>query len=508
MQRSAFRQDRRTFIKTAAIAGGLALQHALGAPFSWAGRQPTAEPTAPYGENAEAGGVFDQAEALTVRYLDDIEQRLQIRLKEKDQPFTDELRMWLIRLAMQPLVAGAVSNSLEMIGDSKNARERLSFIMPLVRWMSEPFLFPLETEGTPEEQKREIDKVFGLMARLRTQGLSTSLDNVGDASLSSADAQAYQQYYLALVRAFIDSSKADQLNMSLKLSALVYDMDAALGDGAEAESKRREIVEAFSKLLETAAQAPDRSIFLRIDMEEYAYKDLTLRLFREIVESNPSTAFDASGKLRLGVVIQAYLRDSARDVQMLADWARKNKLRAPIRLVKGAYLDFERDAAADLGYPSPVWDHKPSTDANYEAVSAYMLLNLDAVDPAFATHNIRTQAHAMALAEAYGLSPNDAPIQMLYGMGDSIKHVIASMHRPMRAYIPAGSLARGLKYAGRRFAELASSDNALARTMRGDFSGVNTSAPVFTGKQDQADSEDVRAILEQALANKGESSHF
>jgi RHH-type proline utilization regulon transcriptional repressor/proline dehydrogenase/delta 1-pyrroline-5-carboxylate dehydrogenase len=274
--------------------------------------------------------------------------------------------------------------------------------------------------------------------------------------------------------------------MSLKLSALVYDLDAALGDGAEAESKRREIVEAFSKLLETAAQAPDRSIFLRIDMEEYAYKDLTLRLFREIVESNPSTAFDASGKLRLGVVIQAYLRDSARDVQMLADWARKNKLRAPIRLVKGAYLDFERDAA----------------------VSAYMLLNLDAVDPAFATHNIRTQAHAMALAEAYGLSPNDAPIQMLYGMGDSIKHVIASMHRPMRAYIPAGSLARGLKYAGRRFAELASSDNALARTMRGDFSDVNASAPVFTGKQDQADSEDVRAILEQALANKGESSHF
>jgi RHH-type proline utilization regulon transcriptional repressor/proline dehydrogenase/delta 1-pyrroline-5-carboxylate dehydrogenase len=334
------------------------------------------------------------------------------------------------------------------------------------------------------------------------------LDNVGDASLSSADAQAYQQYYLALVRAFIDSSKADELNMSLKLSALVYDLDAALGDGAEAESKRREIVEAFSKLLETAAQAPDRSIFLRIDMEEYAYKDLTLRLFREIVESNPSTAFDASGKLRLGVVIQAYLRDSARDVQMLADWARKNKLRAPIRLVKGAYLDFERGVAANLGYPSPVWDHKPSTDANYEAVSAYMLLNLDAVDPAFATHNIRTQAHAMALAEAYGLSPNDAPIQMLYGMGDSIKHVIASMHRPMRAYIPAGSLARGLKYAGRRFAELASSDNALARTMRGDFSGVNTSAPVFTGKQDQADSEDVRAILEQALANKGESSHF
>ena len=73
------------------------------------------------------------------------------------------------------------------------------------------------------------------------------------------------------------------------------------------------------------------------------------------------------------------------------------------------------------------------------------------------------------------------------------------MGRPLREYIPAGSLARGLKYAGRRFAELASSDNALANTMRGDFSDVNANTPVFTGAQDIKDSRAVKAILEQAL---------
>ncbi len=491
--------NRRAFIKTAAIAGGMALQHSLIPQFLWAGKQIPPNPEDVLRDNAQAGGVFDQAGEQTALYLGQMERLLRVRLEKHDQPFSEDLRMWLIGLSMQPVISGWVSDSLELLGDSKKARERLSFIMPLVRWMSEPFLFPVETQGAPEEQKKEVDKIFKLMSRMKSQGFTTSLDNVGDASLSPEDAAAYQEYYAALTRVFIASKNTGELYMSLKLSALVHDLDAALGDGEKAGAKRREIVDALSRLLKTASRERKRSIFLRIDMEEYAYKDLTLRIFRETVENNPSTVYGASGELRLGVVIQAYLRDSARDVQILTDWARARNIRVPIRLVKGAYLDFEREVAAALGRPSPVWDNKPSTDANYEAVSAYMLLNPDAVDSAFATHNIRSQAHAMALAEAYGLSPDAAPIQMLYGMGDPLKEVIASMRRPLRAYIPAGSFARGLKYAGRRFAELAGGDNALAKTMRGDFSEINTAAPVFTGKQDKEDSAIVRKILEQAL---------
>ena len=89
----------------------------------------------------------------------------------------------------------------------------------------------------------------------------------------------------------------------------------------------------------------------------------------------------------------------------------------------------------------------------------------------------------MALAEAYGLPPEAAPIQMLYGMGDPLKLVIAAMGRPLREYIPAGSLARGLKYAGRRFRELANSDNALAQTMLGDFSGGGRLVPGLCGEK-------------------------
>lgn len=493
---------RRDFIKTASIAAGLAAQSTLSPRFLWAGKQIPPKAGNNVQGNAKAGSVFDQAEEQTVLYLDQIEQRLRAKLEKDDQPFSEELRMWFIHLSMLPVVSGLASDCLELLGDSKKARERLFFLMPLVRWMSEPFLFPVETQGTPQEQKKEIDKIFKLMSKMRTQGFTTTLDNVGDASLSPEDARAYREYYLALIRTFIAEKNEKELYMSLKLSALVHDLDAALGDGPTAQAKRREIKDSLSQLLQAAAKAPKRNIFLRIDMEEYAYKDLTLQLFRETVENNPAIVRGASGELRLGVVIQAYLRESAQDVRMLAEWGRSRNIRVPVRLVKGAYLDFERETAEEHGYPSPVWDNKPSTDANYEAVSAYLLLNRDALDPAFATHNIRTQAHAMALAQVYGLDPQAAPLQMLYGMGDPIKKVLASMDRPLREYIPAGSLARGLKYAGRRFEELAGSDNALAKTMRGDFSDLHSTAPVFTGKRDQADAEKVKAILEQALAGR------
>lgn len=455
--------------------------------------------------NGKAGSVFDQAEEQTQRILADMENSLRLRLAEDTAPFADDLRMQFIHLAMWPPVSQYVQSFLELLGDSAEARRRLAFLMPLVEWMSAPFLFPLETGGSPEQQAQKMNKVFGLMAKLQKQGFTATLDNVGDASLSPEDARKYRDYYLTLIRTFIASDSAYDLNMSIKLSALAHDLDSAIAQSAAGQAKRREIVNGLSDLLKTAAQATDKNIFLRIDMEEYAYKDLTLRLFREIVENNPSIVCSADGSLCLGVVIQAYLRDSARDVRELIQWARSRNLRVPIRLVKGAYMDHERAVASRQGRLSPVWGNKQSTDANFEAVSACMLLNLDAVVPAFATHNIRTQAHAMALAEAYGLPPKSAEIQMLYGMGDPIKHIIVAMDRPLREYVPAGSLARGLKYAGRRFNELASSDNALAKTMRGDFSGADASAPTFSGEKNIEDSRTVHAFLKQSLALHSQS---
>jgi hypothetical protein len=458
---------------------------------SWAGQQKQ-----PYNTPAE---FLPEVETVTVQKLDNIEKRLQTYLDKDETPYTDQLRNSLIDLCMWGPMAVGSQWFLETLGDSGTARNIFFFAMPLVRWMSAPFIFPVETEG-PDAEK-EVTTVFNLISRLREFGMDASLDNVGDASLSALDARNYRNYYLTLIEQFAYDKTLPELALSLKFSALVHNQEAAVdpADPQKAKHKREEIKSALVELLETAHKSR-KKVFIRIDMEEYTFKDMTLDIFRDVVEENQTLIRNTDGSLRLGIVIQAYLRDSAMDVVELAKWARKNDFRVPIRLVKGAYLTHEREMARKEGRKSPVWNFKPSTDANYEDICTYMLLNRDAIQPAFATHNIRSMAHVMGLGEVLGLSSADIELQMLYGMGDPIKKIIISMGYSLREYIPAGSFARGLKYAGRRFRELANSDNALARTMRGDFSSVDGNTPEYIGNEDIEDGKIMQETVHQTIS--------
>jgi hypothetical protein len=444
----------------------------------------------------------EQAENLTRQRLENIRDRLRTALSALPNQEGDSLRAWLIRASMWGPLAGLSSRTLELLGESETARKSLFFLMPLVRWMSEPFLFPVETQGSDKERSAEMDRLFGFINEKAKPGRKVSLDNVGDAARTEADTHAYREYYRDTILRFARNNGLGDLSLSLKLSALTLDLPQAMGHDGVARAKREESQAALTDLLRAArVLKPSQRLILRLDMEEYVFKDLTLDLFRTIVEEHPDLVRNPDGTLRLGVVIQAYLRDSARDVRELAAWGRQRGFRVPIRLVKGAYLEHERALAADEQRPSPVWDHKPSTDANYETLCACLLLNRDVLQPAFATHNIRSMARVMALAEMLAISPADVEFQMLYGMGDSIKPVITGMGYGLREYIPAGSLARGLKYAGRRFQELAGADNALARTMRGDFTVVEDT-PTFIGPDDQRDGAAARDFLLESLGKR------
>ena len=244
-------------------------------------------------------------ESRTGKYLEQIESSLQKRLKSKKPESPDSLRNGLINFSMVGPMADVSSWTLEKLGDSKTALTLLFFVMPVVRWMSEPFLFPVETQGTPEETEREIQRLFRFVADLNKQGFSVSLDNVGDASLSTKDANAYQDYYLALVRQFAGTNEIDELCMSLKLSALTYDIGAALGADGNAIAKQAEIKKAITKMLHAASKVRDRRIFIRIDMEEYAYKALTLKLFRE-EEKGIKNALYGTTNLQLTPTMKRY----------------------------------------------------------------------------------------------------------------------------------------------------------------------------------------------------------
>jgi RHH-type proline utilization regulon transcriptional repressor/proline dehydrogenase/delta 1-pyrroline-5-carboxylate dehydrogenase len=130
-------------------------------------------------------------------------------------------------------------------------------------------------------------------------------------------------------------------------------------------------------------------------------------------------------------------------------------------LVKGAYWDYETVIAAQQGWPIPVFTQKWQSDANYEACTRFLLENWDWLRPAFGTHNVRSLAYALAVAQHLGLSPTSYEIQMLYGMAEPIKDALVSMGRRVRVYTPYGQLLPGMAYLVRRLLENTANESFL-----------------------------------------------
>ena len=133
-----------------------------------------------------------------------------------------------------------------------------------------------------------------------------------------------------------------------------------------------------------------------------------------------------------------------------------------VRLVKGAYWDYETVLSQQRNWPAPVFARKAESDASFEDLSRLLLENHDAVDAALGTHNVRSIAHALAQAERLGVDRRNLEFQMLYGMAEPIKTALLQMNCRVREYCPVGELLPGIAYFVRRLLENTSNEGFLA----------------------------------------------
>jgi RHH-type proline utilization regulon transcriptional repressor/proline dehydrogenase/delta 1-pyrroline-5-carboxylate dehydrogenase len=299
--------------------------------------------------------------------------------------------------------------------------------------------------------------------RNAARGLATSIDLLGEAVVSEAEADVFlarNRDVLATVAAAIaqdpQPSFSDvgprgvlpRLNLSVKVSALGPDIQPADLERSIDALKRR--------LRPILRHATEVGAFLNFDMESFRLKDLTLALFRSILEEAEFRESPA-----VGIALQAYLRDSARDLRDIVAWARHYTRPLGVRLVKGAYWDYESVVARQRNWPVPVWEKKAETDANYEALTLVLLENIDVIAPAFATHNVRSCAHAIAQADRLGVDPRAYEFQALFGMADELKTALVQGGHRVREYCPVGELLPGMAYLVRRLLENTSNEGFL-----------------------------------------------
>lgn len=307
-------------------------------------------------------------------------------------------------------------------------------------------------------------EIVAALRELHHRQIAFTVDLLGEAVLSEAEADQYAARYLEmmtmLARRMAGWPGACQsnlpprgpvpaLNLSIKISALYSQIHPADPETA--------IEKISARLRPILRQAKEIGAFVNFDMESHALKNLNLRLFKSVFSEAEFAAEPACG-----IAMQAYLKESAADLADMIAWARARKRRVTVRLVKGAYWDYETVIARQKGWPTPVFAHKAATDANFEALSTLLLENNDAVDAAFGTHNVRSIAHALAQAQCLGVDPRDFEFQMLCGMAEPLKSGLLQLGCRLREYCPVGELLPGMAYLVRRLLENTSNEGFLA----------------------------------------------
>ena len=340
-----------------------------------------------------------------------------------------------------------------------------------------------------------------VLASLRKEPAAFTIDVVGEATVSDGEAAAMQQRYLDLMRRLaaasakwpdcpqIDDSpngKIPRVNLSVKLSSLCARFDPL--------DPNTEVI-VHQRLRELLRQAAQLGAAVTVDMEQNAFRELTLEIFRGVLEED-----EFRDQPYAAIALQAYLKDSAQDVSALIRWARGFHRRVGVRLVKGAYWDSEIAWAKQKSWPIPVFLDKAATDANYEQLSRMLLEAHDVVDAAFGSHNLRSLAHAIVAAKEIGVPVNGYEMQMLYGMAEPVRQAIIQNGQRVRVYLPAGELLPGISYLIRRLMENTSNTSFLRQTYA-EKKAVESliKAPTSAPPPDQADASDSKKFHNEAV---------
>ncbi|MEM1165223.1 MAG: proline dehydrogenase family protein [Planctomycetota bacterium] len=310
------------------------------------------------------------------------------------------------------------------------------------------------------------------LEKLWKRGIAFSVDLLGEACVSDAEADVYRDKYLDLVTNLpervaswspTDRLERDHLgpvprtNVSIKVSALCAQLDPIAPEKA--------IADVMPRLEPILRGAGERGVFVNFDMEDFSTKDLTIELFFRCCER---FEFDA------GLAMQAYLRSGDADAHHVAERARSLGRPITVRLVKGAYWDYEVIHAELEGWPCPVWTEKRDTDACFERMSRIFLdatprsTGQGGVKLALGSHNARSIGAALAMLDERDLPREAIELQMLHGMAPELKGAAADLGLRIREYVPVGEMIPGMAYLVRRLLENTSNESWLLASGKGD----------------------------------------
>ena len=337
----------------------------------------------------------------------------------------------------------------KVVGLSSNEQSAGQAVNRLVNKLSEPVIRKamhqaMKVMGHQFVLGRSIAEAQKNGKSMRDKGFTYSYDMLGEAALTTADANKYFKDYLMAIEAvgrdtYVSSKSSPAPSVSIKLSALHPRYEVANED--------RVLTELCDTLEQLLRRAIELDVAITIDAEEADRLELSLKLFEKLYRSEL-----VKGWGKFGLVIQAYSKRALPVLVWLNRLAKDQGDLIPLRLVKGAYWDSEIKWSQQAGFDNyPVYTRKEATDVAYLACARYLLSPSvrGNIFPQFASHNAHTVSAIAVMTDH-----KDFEFQRLHGMGDSLyNHAMEAYQQSVRIYAPVGSHKDLLPYLVRRLLE-------------------------------------------------------
>jgi len=234
-------------------------------------------------------------------------------------------------------------------------------------------------------------------------------------------------------------SLLEKLNDAPRIRSGIHDHEEEMAEWSRVKER----------LYSICSLAAEKNIGVLIDAEESWIQDPVDRIVIEMMEQ-----FNKE-KVIVYNTIQLYRHDRLNFLKMFHRIARQRHFVLGIKLVRGAYMETERDRAIKYGYPSPIQLDKLSTDRDFDEAIGYCIANIDEISCIVATHNDESNILAFDLLKQKGLPMNHPHVHFsqLYGMSDHITFNLAKEGCNVSKYLPFGPLKDVIPYLMRRAQE-------------------------------------------------------
>ena len=310
-----------------------------------------------------------------------------------------------------------------------------------------------------------IDDSEETMAKLAAHNVRTILDYSAEGQTAEADLDATCSEFLATIQAADGDArhafavfKVSGLSSNVLLEKVGKVMAGGAALGRDDEAAWERVQRRVRTLCEATAAAGGRIL---IDAEESWIQDAIDALAEEMM----------SDYNREQVVVyttaQMYRHDRLAYLQDMVDRAEEGRYACGVKLVRGAYMEKERERAEKRGYPSPIQPDKASTDRDFDAAVAWVLERLDQVHLVAGSHNEESNLRLCELMAEREVEPGDARVAFaqLLGMSDLITFNLAAHGYNVAKYVPYGPIREAIPYLIRRAQENTSVTGQTSREL-------------------------------------------